>query len=220
LQAFAKVWIEPNYKRFTSTREGRDPAWNERLSFPVPEYFFQQPQASVSIEVFNRGILSDKFLGGCRIPLHEILHNQASSASSASSAPSDPAKPAASQQVSTHTDPSTYPLLKKSGKKKGSIRVAIHVGEKVVVAAPPVAYAQPQPGYYAQPQPGYYAQPQPGYYAQPQQGYYGQRPQGRFGGGGMGFGTGLLAGAVGGLLVGEMIDDFGDMGGGGFDGGF
>ncbi|CAH8357804.1 unnamed protein product [Eruca vesicaria subsp. sativa] len=87
---------------------------------------------------------------------------------------------------------------------------------------PPGAY--PQQGGYPPPQqggyPGYppqgpgYGYPPQGPYGYPQQQAYGGQPQKpkKNGGAGMGLGLGLGAGLLGGLLVGEAIDDMGDMG--------
>ncbi|KAJ4915050.1 soybean protein regulated by cold-2 [Raphanus sativus] len=76
-------------------------------------------------------------------------------------------------------------------------------------------YPPQGPGYGYPPQgPGYGYAPQ-GPYGYPQQQGYGGKPQKpkKHGGGGMGLGLGLGAGLLGGLLVGEAIDDIADMGG-------
>ncbi|CAM8925386.1 unnamed protein product [Rhodiola kirilowii] len=94
---------------------------------------------------------------------------------------------------------------------------------------PPAGYAPPQPGY------GYPGAPPP----QPGYGYPGYPPAAGYGGypgalppqmvkpqkkksgmGGMGMGLGIGAGLLGGLLIGDMVSDVGDMGGGFDDAGF
>ncbi|KAF2589079.1 hypothetical protein F2Q70_00039835 [Brassica cretica] len=75
-------------------------------------------------------------------------------------------------------------------------------------------YPPQGPGYGYPPQGPGYGYPPQGPYGYPQQQAYGGQPQKpkKHGGAGMGLGLGLGAGLLGGLLVGEAVDDMADMG--------
>ncbi|KAK2976000.1 hypothetical protein RJ640_024761 [Escallonia rubra] len=218
-------------------KAGKNPTWNHRISFSLPEYAVSQ--ASLVFQIMCERILGDRIVGQVSVPIHELLANAPEGNSGA-------------ERVVE------YMVRTISLKTKGTLEFSYKVGDKFtqavdanvhkranepVMAYPPsvgpsggayppppgMGYAMPHPGmtppgagygYGGHPPPPAYGggyPPQPmGYQYMPAQ----HRPKKRMGGGGLGLGLG--AGLLGGLLVGDMISDFGDMGAydAGYDAGF
>jgi hypothetical protein len=201
MNPYCVAWIYPHTKVAGPVNNGGgvNPTWNATIKLPVEESLLEQGNASLTIEIYNHGRFSNKFVGSALVPLADIKSLQSRG--------------------------SSYQVRTKSGKNKGQINVAVKVGrmlteEEVAKNAPPVT-AYPAmasgmggmggmgAGQYSQ-QPYYPPQQYP--QQNPQQYYVYQqarpRRSGMMGGPGLGLGAGLL----GGMLLGGALD-------GGFDGG-
>ncbi|KAH7439068.1 hypothetical protein KP509_04G043800 [Ceratopteris richardii] len=120
LHAYAVAWIDPRDKRFTSVDEdgGSKPKWKQSFTFLVPESLLNQPHTRLTVEIFSKGTFSgDTFVGGTAVALADLA--------------------AKTEQG----EKKAYQLVRKSGKQKGTLKLAIRVGEKTTIetAVPPPA---------------------------------------------------------------------------------
>ncbi|KAK9048188.1 hypothetical protein SSX86_032849 [Deinandra increscens subsp. villosa] len=182
-----------------------NPTWNSSMKFLVYESAGLQNQLTLVVKIKSMRMFVDKTLGEARVPIKELLEGVK---------PEGKAVQTVSYQV----------------KPQGVVTFSYEFGEKIV--EPPVtAYPPPATGggYYTpqqQQQGGYaiaYPPPPPvqGYGGYPTQPVYQPQPRrSRMNNSGMGFGTGLMGGALGGLLIGDMMSHGGGgCGGGGCGGG-
>ncbi|KAJ0598350.1 putative C2 domain-containing protein [Helianthus annuus] len=190
-----------------SKHANSDPTWNFPMKFIINEAAGFQNRLTLVIKIKAAGIFGGRNLGEVHVPVKELLEGV-----------KDEGK--TMQFVS-------YQVRRPSGKVKGVLSFSYEVGEKFTgKPEEPVTAYPPGYGYQQQQQPGY------GYYPPPppaSSGYGGYPPPppvvvpprgGRMGNSGMGFGTGLLGGALGGMLLGEMMSGGGGgCGGGGCGGG-
>ncbi|MCO5614535.1 hypothetical protein L7F22_068819 [Adiantum nelumboides] len=251
MNTYAVVWVDPYYRQSTSVDDdgGSKPEWNQKLSFPVPEDFFQQPNSRLTVEIYSKATFTDdKLVGAVNIPLPEVA------------------------QKTNQEEVAEYGVMRKSGKAKGTLKLSIRMGEKTTIGpapagqgayghapaavmpvatyshdgkqhgaphddkshdaaamavpygyppagAPPAPYGYPPQVSYPQPY-GAYGGQAPGYYQQPPpQQYYAQPPPNRRPGFGGG-GGGMGMGLGAGLLAGAVGGLIvGDMVDDAFDGG-
>uniref|UniRef100_A0A5B6YU67 C2 domain-containing protein n=1 Tax=Davidia involucrata TaxID=16924 RepID=A0A5B6YU67_DAVIN len=209
---------------------GSSPRWNHRMKFSIEESTIaQQPNLSLLFQLMSDRFFGDRDIGQVSVPIRELLDSN----SSAAAAVDNNSERVVDYQVRT---PSGKPkgTLKFSYKfgEKFTAQLAAKKADEPVTAYPPppgVGYAMPPPGMAGAypPPPGYgYPPPPPGHGYPPPPGYgYQPQPQPMAGYGymppqqqkkkkkGSGMGLGLGAGLLGGLLVGDMLSDAGDMGG-------
>ncbi|KAL2651720.1 hypothetical protein R1flu_019848 [Riccia fluitans] len=227
-QCYVVAYIYHNQQKQSQADriDGQNPIWNTKLKLECEEELLRSPASFLTVEIKCHGTLRNKLVGTVTVPLRELLSQEA-----------NPKGGLTDGQVMA------YEVYRPSGKVQGTLNMAVKLGEKRIVQRyrsqqtplgyPPSAHAGPsyRPSFAPSPhmqQTPYFQQQVPQYYQgagyppmQPPMGYngmgggYGGYPQQRprRGGGGMGFGTGLMGGMLGGLLVGDMIDDHGDYGG-------
>ncbi|KAL2643508.1 hypothetical protein R1flu_011095 [Riccia fluitans] len=179
---------------------GFNPRWNTKLLLTCDERFLRSPGYVLTLDLFSDGLLRKKLIGTVTIPLLDIARDE---------------RIAEKAQVMAFQVRS-----RRTRQLRGVLNVSIKLGEKRIIHyhyggfTQQASQAPYPPGYGSG---GYGAQYAVPNYAYPQlgQSHYGagagyQRRPRR---GGPGLGTGLAAGALGGLVVGDMIDDVGDFGG-------
>lgn len=205
MNPYCVAWVYPHKKVSGAVNNGGgvNPTWNSVIKIPVEDSLIEQGNANVTVEIYNHGKFSNKFIGSALVPLSDLK---------------------------VQSRGSSYQVRKKSGKNQGTISVAVKQGrilteEEVAKSAPPVM-AYPAMGgasgqYSQQQQYGQQYPPQQ-YQQYPQQQYVYQQTRPRrsgFGGGMAGPGMGLGAGLLGGMLLGGAMDGGMDGGGGGCGGG-
>lgn len=181
MEVYGVAWIYPSmqYSSPTDRMGNVNPTWNSTLKLTVDERYLQNGHPVVHIDLYHHGSLGNQYVGSSSIPLRD---NAAISSSSII----------------------TIPVVRRSGKARGTLNVSVKLGEVMKYPDPPPVVAYP-PGSGTSQVP-YFPY---GGYAPP--------PPPRYGGLGGGFGTGLLGGALGGLLLGSILGDGGGFGGcGGF----
>ncbi|XP_052193725.1 protein SRC2 homolog [Diospyros lotus] len=220
MKAYVEVSLggDPRTKRRTRVDDagGNNPRWNDRISFPIEAAALNN--LYLVFDIKSKRALGDRDVGRVTVPLKELFD-------------------AADAQRTVE-----YQVRRPSGKPRGTLRVSYKFGDKIAAptrtagepvtaypahvgastAYPPpsgvgmaVPYAHPA-GHGYPPQPAYGYPPPPPYgYAPPV--VQAQPPPRKKRGN---FGLGLGAGLLGGLLVGDMISDAGDMGGYDYDAGF
>lgn len=218
VRTFAVAWVDPSARQSTGVDKegGTNPAWNETLSFTVPEASFHHPSARLTVEINHKGNLcGNTVLGTAHVPLAELLNDTYTNRNSGKTLFS-------------------YQVRRPSGRPQGSLNLSVRLGDKSVVD-PSTRFAGDEPvmAYPAYPElvsgpPQFPRYPNSSSYlpqGHPSMPYYPPPvvvqppPPPRRPGMGMGFGTGLLTGALGGLLVGDLVGDMAQNNGG-FDGGF
>lgn len=181
------------------------------MKFLIDEAAGLQNRLTLVIKIKSVGLFGGRNLGEVHVPVKELLDVNLDKKMS--------------QRVS-------YQVRRSSGKVKGVVNLCYEFGEKITepVTAYPPGYGngngygygydqsrQQQAGY------GYGVYPPQGatvYGGYPPQTVVQPQRQSRMGGSsGMGFGTGLLGGALGGLMLGEIMSGGGGCGGGGCGGG-
>lgn len=212
MNPYCVAWVYPHHKVAGGVNNGGgvNPTWNSVIKLPVEESLIEQGTANVTVEIYNHGKFSNKFIGSALVPLSDLK---------------------------VQSRGSSYQVRKKSGKNQGMINVAVKQGrtlseEEVAKSAPPVMaypamggasgqYSQQQyPQQFGQQYPQQYQQQQYPQQQYPQQQYVYQQTQPRRGFGGLGGpGMGLGAGLLGGMLLGGAMDGGFGGDGGGMDGG-
>ncbi|KAH7425382.1 hypothetical protein KP509_11G051400 [Ceratopteris richardii] len=151
IRTYAVVWVEKKNRCRTRVDENgnTNPSWNDSLSLSVPESLFRHPGSYLHVEMYRtRSVLGDKFLSMASIPLLELLQ-----------------KPDGKEIM-------MYELRRRSGKRRGAVRLSVRVGERTEIAstgypAPPAAdLSEIVTAYPVDPQKPCYAQDYAGY-AQP-----------------------------------------------------
>lgn len=217
--AYAVVSIsgDPRASQQQSTtvdrRGNANPTWNFPMKFIVNESAARSNRLAVTFRIRSERSYGDKDIGELHVPLSELIWS---------------VEDGKLQFV-------TYQIRKPSGKPKGELNFSYKWGEKIVGATAPPAMevnkdepvtAYPAQGGSSSAPTGYAYQSQGRYpydsaagygYPPPPQGYgypppqpgYGyppvQRPQQQSSTGRFGLGTGLLGGALGGLLLGDVL---------------
>ncbi|CAN4091228.1 unnamed protein product [Withania somnifera] len=203
LKPYVIFWVDPDQRRATQSDDSGNtrPVWNERFVLHLP----QSPHDTVvTFEIFHSkpSETPKPLVGTLRVPLKELTN------------------------IQDFNKLRTFELRRPSGRPQGKIRINYYYSTanpppyRAYPPPPPAASPSPPPhsahsysygGRYSSPYSSYY----PGYYSQPpprQSGYYGDlgsRPSAPFDypplqrGGTMGVGVGAVAGALGGLTLGE-----------------
>ncbi|KAG9132794.1 hypothetical protein Leryth_014064 [Lithospermum erythrorhizon] len=168
---------------------GTNPTWNFQAEFVIDESAAQQSHHSIVFKVKCERALGDKDIGEVHVPIRELLQSPEAIDGFYAPPPHAEGHPPPAQYHNVPPPQGGYPH------------------------PPPPQYAgygypqQPAYGGYPHPPPpGYgYPPPQPGYgYAPP-----GQKPPKKNNKAELGMGAGLLGGALGGLLIGDMLTDGG-----------
>ncbi|KAH7425381.1 hypothetical protein KP509_11G051300 [Ceratopteris richardii] len=114
LRTYAVVWVEKQNRCKTRVDEhgNTNPSWNDSLSFSVPESLFCHPGSYLHVEIYRaRSIFGDKFLSMASIPLSGLLQ-----------------KPDGKEIM-------MYELRRRTGKRKGAVRLSVRVGEKTTMSS-------------------------------------------------------------------------------------
>ncbi|EPS60709.1 hypothetical protein M569_14094 [Genlisea aurea] len=188
-------------------RDGDDnPTWDFPIKFAVDEAALQMNALTLVFRLICRRALGDRYVGEVHAPIKELLGAQG--------------KSSADGRVFV-----SYQVRKADGKPKGQISFCYRFSDKFaawVSHAPATAYPVGSSSGYPPPTAGNpppavygYGYPPPPPMAYPYAGQGGYRyghapPPMRNNNLGLGLGTGLIAGALGGLLLGDMMDDCGD----------
>ncbi|KAL3694093.1 hypothetical protein R1sor_007744 [Riccia sorocarpa] len=247
--ATAYIYSKQRKKTRTNKDGGNEPAWNETLRLTCDEQQLLAGHLVITVEIYSAGTLSDKLIGSVTIPVSDIAKDaigvkEAKEGEGKDEKVKESEKEHAPQYLAFEVhrkSGKTQGVLNvaiKFGEKRTIQTYQSQPQQRdyaygqsssaPATGYPPAGYPNqypPQPygapaGY--PPQQGYYPQQPAPYYPQQQPVYYQQQPpprRGRGGGGGLGFGAGLLGGALGGFLVADAIDDIGDYGDGGDFGG-
>ncbi|KAI3821958.1 hypothetical protein L1987_09536 [Smallanthus sonchifolius] len=181
---------------------GSDPTWNFPMKFVIDEAAGLQNRLTLVVKIKAACMFGGWNLGEVHVPVKELLEGV-----------KDEGK--AMQSVS-------YQVRRPSRKPKGVLSFKYEVGEKVIGKTEEPVTAYPARGVGVGSSSGYpaggygygypYQQPGYGYYPPPSAPVVHPRRSG------MGFGTGLLGGALGGLLIGDMMSGGGCGGCGGCGG--
>ncbi|KAK1436008.1 hypothetical protein QVD17_01783 [Tagetes erecta] len=190
--AFISGTIGKPQKQRTNVHKNSDsdPTWNFPMKFLIDEAAGVQNRLTLVIKIKAVGFFGGRNMGEVHVPVKELLDGLNSDKKMM-------------QRVS-------YQVRRSSGKLQGVLNLCYEFGEKIIE---PVTAYPPGYGYPPQAPPVYGGYP-PQTVVQP------PRRQSRMGSSGMGFGTGLLGGALGGLMLGEIMSGGGGgCGGGGCGGG-
>ncbi|KAL3691395.1 hypothetical protein R1sor_005046 [Riccia sorocarpa] len=111
--AFVVAYILRTSKRVTEvdTKGGLNPSWNSKLVFICDERGLNSGKTQLTLEIYSRGVLSNKLTGTVSIPLHLSVSSRESTESRESGL-------------------AEYPILDISGKTKGLLKVRVKYGVK------------------------------------------------------------------------------------------
>ncbi|KAM1749577.1 hypothetical protein PS1_010397 [Malus domestica] len=214
---------------------GTNPQWNSYpIKFTVDEAALLHNRLTLNIKLVSERTLGDTKIGKVKIPLKELLDSMGGGDAQKKqikhvsySVRSSSGKPKGTINFGyKFGDKFSVPEPHKRSHEPVMAYPVGHPGSSSGYpptqaypypppgAYPPPPHQQPSYGYAPPPQAGYGYPPQPGYGYPPQQVVRPQKP--KRGGGNMALGVG--AGLLGGLLIGDMISDVGEMGA--YDGGF
>ncbi|KAG0557258.1 hypothetical protein KC19_11G114500 [Ceratodon purpureus] len=204
MTVYAVAWIYPNMKVSSrvDTRGHLNPTWDTTLKLTADERLVQSGNAVVNIDLYNHGSFGNTHVGSSSIPLSglraTVIENQGT------------VEERVEDKVgSSSSSPNimTVPVLRRSGRTRGTLNVSVRLGELIKYPEYPSPYGAGQDGPVNAYPPGYghypgAAQPYPIYQQAPYYPYGGYAPPPRSSGG---LGTGLLAGGLGGLLLGSLL---------------
>ncbi|KAJ7555964.1 hypothetical protein O6H91_05G063100 [Diphasiastrum complanatum] len=74
MNPYAVAWVDPYTKRTTRTlkKGGMDPIWNDRMIIPLDNYALANPYACLNVQVFSHGPVWDTIVGSSWLQLSEI----------------------------------------------------------------------------------------------------------------------------------------------------
>lgn len=74
MNPYCVAWISPHMKVAGAVNNGGgvNPTWNSVIKVPVDESLIEQGNANVTIEIYNHGKFSNKFIGSALIPLSDL----------------------------------------------------------------------------------------------------------------------------------------------------
>lgn len=84
MSVYAVAWVAPDYKRTTSvhSKAGRNPFWNDALSFPVTDDILLHPCSALTIQVYSAGTVSPRLVGSTHLALRDIARMKATKTNS------------------------------------------------------------------------------------------------------------------------------------------
>lgn len=74
MNPYCVAWIYPHQKvaGAVNTGGGVNPTWNSVIKLPVEQSLLDQENVNVTVEVYNHGKFSNKFIGSALVPLSDL----------------------------------------------------------------------------------------------------------------------------------------------------
>ena len=83
MNPYCVAWVYPHTKVAGAVNNGGgvNPTWNSTIKVSVEESLIEQGTASLTIEIYNHGRFSNKFIGSAIVPLSDIKSSQSRASS-------------------------------------------------------------------------------------------------------------------------------------------
>jgi hypothetical protein len=78
MNPYCVAWIYPHMKVACAVNNGGgvNPTWNSTIKLPVEESLIEQDNSNVTVEIYNHGKFSNKFIGSALVPIGDIKSSQ------------------------------------------------------------------------------------------------------------------------------------------------